>query len=73
MKQVVLNIPDNKYLAFIKHIKSKFTDIQIKEKKSKTKEDTIEEDSTYETMLLSEKSLAKDWLSDEDNRWDEVL
>jgi hypothetical protein len=72
MKQVVLNIPDNKYLAFISHIKSKFADIQIKEKKSKTKE-VIEEDSTYETMLLSEKNLAKDWLSDEDNRWDEVL
>ena len=68
MKQVVLNIPDNKYLAFISHIKSKFADIQIKEEKSKTKDD-----STYETMLLSEKSLAKDWLSDEDNRWDEVL
>jgi hypothetical protein len=72
MKQVILNIPDNKYLAFISHIKSKFADIQIKEKKSKTK-DGIEEDSTYETMLLSEKSLAEDWLSDEDNRWDEVL
>ena len=73
MKQVVLNIPDNKYLAFISHVKSKFTDIQIKEKKSKTKEVVTEEDSTYETMLLSEKSLAEDWLSEEDNRWDEVL
>ncbi|MFP4026140.1 MAG: hypothetical protein ACLFVR_16585 [Thiohalospira sp.] len=72
MKQVVLNIPDNKYLAFISHVKSKFSDIQIKEKKSNTK-DITEEDSTYETMLLSEKSLAEDWLSDEDNRWDEVL
>jgi len=72
MKQVVLNIPDSKYLAFLNHIKSKFADIQIKEKKSKTKEVT-EEDSSYETMLLSEKSLAEDWLSDEDNRWDEVL
>ncbi len=68
MKQVILNIPDNKYLAFIKHVRSKFTDIQI----FKTIE-VIEEDSTYETMLLSEKSLAEDWLSDEDNRWDEVL
>lgn len=72
MKQVILNIPDNKYLAFINHIKSKFAYIQIKEKKNKTK-DGIEEDSIYETMLLSEKSLAEDWLSDEDNRWDEVL
>jgi hypothetical protein len=73
MKQVVLNIPDNKYLAFINHVKSQFADIQIREKKSKAKENLIEEDSTFETMLLSENSLAKDWLSEEDNRWDEVL
>ena len=71
MKQVILNIPDNKYLAFISHIKSKFADIQIKEKK--TNKDGTEEDSTYETMLLAEKNLAEDWLSVEDNRWDEVL
>ena len=73
MKQVILNIPDNKYLAFISHVKSQFADIQIREKKVKTKENIIEEDSTFETMLLSENSLAKDWLSEEDNRWDEVL
>lgn len=29
MKQVVINIPDNKYLDFINHIRSKFSDIQI--------------------------------------------
>lgn len=40
---------------------------------SKVRENIFEEGSTYETMLLSEKSLAKDWLSNEDNRWDEVL
>ena len=74
MKQVVLNIPDNKYLAFISYIKSKFSDIQIKEEKSTTKKEHMTgDDTTYETMLLSEKSLAEDWLSDEDNRWDEVL
>ena len=72
MKQIVIKIPDNKYLAFISHVKSKFTDIQIVEKKAKTK-DVSEEDSTFETTLLSEKSLAEDWLSDEDNRWGEVL
>ncbi|RLC25106.1 MAG: hypothetical protein DRH21_04450 [Deltaproteobacteria bacterium] len=72
MKQVVINIPDNKYLDFINYIKSKFTDIQIKEKKSKANV-VNENESTYETMLLSEKSLAEDWLSDEDNRWDDVL
>jgi hypothetical protein len=73
MKQIVIDIPDNKYLAFISHIKSKFADIQIREKKSKVKENIFNEDSALQTMLLSEKSLAEDWLSDEDNKWDEVL
>lgn len=73
MRQVVINIPENRYLAFIKHIKSKFADIQIKEKKSKTKEEINTEDTDYEIMLLPKKSLAEDWLSDEDNRWDNVL
>ena len=73
MKKVILNVPDNKYLAFIRLLKSKFADIQIKEKKSKTLKDINEYDDAYEIMLLSEENLAEDWLSDEDNRWDEVL
>ena len=74
MKEIVLNIPDNKYLAFINLIKSKFTDIQIKERKSAPhKKKMYQKDSTFEMMFLSEKSLAEDWFSDEDNRWDEVL
>lgn len=72
MKQVTLNIPDEEYIAFLSHIKSKFSDIQIKEKKA-ISDQLIGEDSTFETMLLSEEGLAEDWLSDEDNRWDEVL
>ena len=72
MKQVILNIPDNKYIYFINNIKNKFADIQIKQKKSKNK-NLIEEDSIYETLFLSEKSLAEEWLSDEDERWDKVL
>lgn len=71
MKQVVLNIPDKKYHAFISHLKNKFSDIEIKE--NKTNKEVAEELSTYETTLLSEKSLSEDWLSDDDNRWDEVL
>jgi len=50
-----------------------FTDIQIKEKRSKVNKDMIIEDSDYDIMVLSEKSLAEDWLSDEDKRWDNVL
>jgi hypothetical protein len=73
MKQILLTIPDNKYHAFISHIKSMFTDIQIQEEKSKSLNLVSEEESTYETMILAEKSLAEDWLSDEDTRWDEVL
>ncbi|MCF8372882.1 MAG: hypothetical protein K9H64_14765 [Bacteroidales bacterium] len=69
IKQVLLNIPDNKYLAFISHLKSRFADIQVKEKKSKTSI-LNEEGSNYEIMTLSEISLSEDWLSDEDKRWD---
>jgi len=73
MKQVVLNIPDKTYLDFINHIKSKFADIEIKERIAAPNEEVAEEGGIYETLLLSEISLAEDWLSDEDNRWDEVL
>lgn len=72
MKQLILNIPDHKYTAFINFLKSKFSDIQIKSTYNQTSE-AKEEESLYEVSLLSEKSLAEDWLSEEDNRWDEVL
>lgn len=72
MKQLILNIPDHKYTAFINLLKSKFSDIQIKSTYNKTSE-AQEEEGIYEFSLLSEKSLAEDWLSEEDNRWDEVL
>ena len=32
-----------------------------------------DKERTFSTHLVSEKSLAKDWLSEEDNRWDKVL
>jgi hypothetical protein len=72
MKQLILNIPDHKYSAFINFLKSKFSDIHIKSTYNKTSE-VKEEEGLYEISLLSEKSLAEDWLSDEDERWDEVL
>ncbi|MCB0376513.1 MAG: hypothetical protein KDD04_11385 [Sinomicrobium sp.] len=74
MKQVILHIPDTIYQSFIAHIKRKFTTIQIQEKTIvPEKFEVAEEGTTYETTLLSEQSLAEDWLSDEDNRWDNVL
>ena len=73
MKQITLYIPDNQYHALIQYIKNKFTNVRITEEKSKPIEEVAEEDSVYETLLLSEKTLAEDWLSEEDNRWDEVL
>jgi hypothetical protein len=35
----------------------------------------FEEDKklTFENLSVNEKSLAKDWLSEEDSRWDELL
>jgi hypothetical protein len=72
MKQLILNIPDHKYTAFINLIKSKFSDIQIKSTYNQTSE-VQEKEGVYEISLLSEKSLEEDWLSEEDERWDEVL
>jgi hypothetical protein len=72
MKQLILNIPDHKYTAFINLIKSKFSDIQIKSTYNQISE-VQENEGVYEISLLSEKSLAEDWLSEKDERWDEVL
>lgn len=69
MKQVVLSIPDKKYAAFISLIKRKFEDVLIKELSS-GESMVMEEEGVYETSLLSEKALSEDWLSEEDNRWD---
>jgi hypothetical protein len=41
----------------------------IKQKKNRLDDLLIMEEST----LMSEQSLAEDWLSDEDNRWDNLL
>jgi hypothetical protein len=32
-----------------------------------------EKDLSFSALSVSEKSLAKDWLSTEDNRWDKIL
>lgn len=72
MKQIILNIPENKYPEIIKRLKHEFSDIEIRENLP-DKNIANEEQSDYDIQVLSEKSLADEWLSDEDNRWDEVL
>jgi len=52
-------------LQFLKHI-----DFVKKVDSSKINENEIEKNYPF---IASEKSLAEDWLSDEDDRWDEVL
>jgi hypothetical protein len=32
-----------------------------------------EKDLSFSALSVNEKSLAKDWLSNEDNRWDKIL
>ncbi len=71
MKQIIVDIPDNLYTSFINFIRDKFSGIRITEKESP--ENMAEQESTYETMLLSEKSLARDWLlPEEDNAWENL-
>lgn len=72
MKEAVLTIRDEKYFACMDQVKSKFPDFPIQEK-SKTKEELQIESSNYEILLMAEKSVIGDWLSDNDNRWDDVL
>ncbi len=72
MNQIIITI-DSKvspnyafdFLKKINFIKS----IRIKNAERKAKKDTVID----EISLLSEKSLAEDWLSEDDNRWDKVL
>jgi len=72
MKQLILNIPENKYSEILKRLKLEFSDIEIREN-IPNRSIANEEEPNYDILVLSEKSLAEDWLSDEDNRWDEVL
>ncbi len=53
-------------LSFLKNVNFIKT-IEPQKEKGKTKADIDE------VTLLAEKSLAEEWLSEEDNRWDKVL
>ena len=72
MKQLILNIPDNKYHEILNRLKYEFSGIEIRENVNE-RNLANEEQTNYEIRVLSEKSLADEWLSNEDNRWDEVL
>jgi len=70
MNQVIITLDDKvspKYASdYLKRINF-IRDIVFK-KTRKRKEQVVDD-----VTLLAEKSLADEWLSDEDNRWDKVL
>jgi len=69
-QQFVITINDNVSRDFALNFFKNVNFIKsIKPKKDKGKK-MVEVD---EVTLMSEKSLAEDWLSDEDDRWDKVL
>ncbi len=79
MARIIIDIPDNKVAFMLELVKNlgikKVQTIsvnQVQKEKKKSKEYKME-DAEDETLLISERSLAEDWLSAEDNRWDEVL
>lgn len=50
--------------------------IKKEELKHSKKNSILKDDnntSTFSSLLVNEKSLEKDWLSDEDSRWDSLL
>jgi hypothetical protein len=73
MKQLTLKIPNNLYDTFIKFLQNNFSSIEITETNSDGTKVVSEQETTYETMLNSEKALAKDWLSkEEDEVWEDL-
>ncbi len=73
MKQLILNIPDSLYNTVLKLLKSRFSDIQIKEETTENTNIISDVEGAYETMLLSEDTLSKDWLSkEEDEAWKDL-
>jgi hypothetical protein len=80
MVRIVIEIPDHRVAFFMELIKNlgikkvqKLSDMEKREQKTNVKESKTDEENIDETIILSEKNLAEDWLSEEDNRWDEVL
>jgi len=73
MKQLTLKIPNNLYDTFLKFLQNNFSSIEITETNSDGTKVVSEQETTYETMLNSEKVLAKDWLSkEEDEVWKDL-
>ena len=73
MKQVTLKIPNNLYRTFLKFLQSNFSSIQIIESSTGDSNIVAENRTSYETMLASEKTLAKEWLSkEEDEAWKDL-
>lgn len=72
MKELTLSIPEKSYSAFLKLLKNKFSEIQIKNYPNlKVEGDYTQDDK--DLLFFAEQNLAEDWNSDEDKRWDEVL
>ena len=73
MKQLTLKIPNNLYDTFLKFLQNNFPSIEITESNTDNTKVVSEQETTYETMLNSEKALAKDWLSkEEDEAWEDL-
>ena len=73
MKQLTLKIPNNLYDIFFKFLQNNFPSIEITESNTVSTKVVSEQETTYETMLTSEKAFAKDWLSkEEDEAWEDL-
>jgi len=69
-------VPNNQTVSFNipqKYIGKELEVIIFEKEEEMKKNDFPEKTKTFSELSVSEKSLAKDWLSDEDKRWDNLL
>ena len=73
MKQLILKIPNNLYSTILKYLQNNFSSVQIIKSDTNDTNIVAENETSYETMLASENTLAKDWLSkEEDDAWKDL-
>ncbi len=73
MTNITLSIKDETYKKMKKHSEIKWSEFVRKKIEERLNQlESLESNENIYTMIASEKSLAKDWLNEKDERWNDV-